>query len=60
MPFNKIYWLENWNGKAKGGYYYRCNLFEAIRKFEQEHQLKVVGFNIEDGWNIELIVEGKG
>ena len=57
MPFDKIYWLEDWKGKAQGGFYYRDDFFKAIKKFEQEFKKKVVGIRIEDGWNIEFIVE---
>ena len=55
MPFDKIYWLEDWEGKAQGGFYYRDDFFKSIKKFEQEFKKKVVGIRIEDGWNIEFI-----
>lgn len=52
----KIFWLDGYEGKAKGGYFYRNDLFRAFEKFE-DNGLKIVGIKIGDGWNIELICE---
>lgn len=54
-----IFWLDRFNGTAKGGYYYRSNLFEMFKKFEKDCGKKIVGIvkpNIDD-WNVELILE---
>ena len=59
MPFDKIYWLDRFEGKAHGGYYIRSNIFESIKQFEQKHGMKVVGVKFTDGWNVEFVCEEK-
>ena len=54
----KFFWLDEWEGKAKGGLYFRCDLFKWIKKVE-ESGMKVVGISVDDGWNMELIVESE-
>ena len=55
---NKLYWLEDWNGEAKGGLYFRCDLFKRVKAVEVSG-MKVVGIAIDDSWNIELITESR-
>ncbi len=53
----KLFWLENWNGSAKGGYYFRSfDLNKFMEKLEKEGHGKVVGLEFEDN-NVNLIVE---
>lgn len=53
-----IFWLENFEGKAKGGIYYRAfDLINFIQKVE-ETKGKVVGIKFDGDSNIELIYEG--
>ena len=54
----EIYWAEDWEGKAKGGLYFRCDLFKWIKKVE-ESGMKVVGIAVDDSWDLELIVEAE-
>ena len=53
----RIYWLDNWNGKAQGGVYRReFSLRMFIKKVEREIG-KVVGIALDDDYNIEFITE---
>ena len=53
----KLFWLDEFSGEAKGGLYFRCDLFKRVKKVE-ESGMKVVGIAIDDSWDIELIIEG--
>jgi len=52
----KIFWLEDYQGKCSGGYFYRSDLFKAFEKFNSNN-LKIVGIKIGDDFNIEFICE---
>jgi len=53
----KTFWLDQWNGSAKGGYYFRSfDLNKFMEKLEKEGHGKVVGLEFEDN-NVNLIVE---
>jgi len=52
----KTFWLDDYIGPAKGGYFVRNPLFEFFRTLE-EKGLKPVGIKVPDGWNLEIIVE---
>lgn len=60
MDFKKrTFWLDQWNGVAKGGYYFRSfDLNAFMKKLEEElnPKHKVVGLEFEDG-NVNVIVE---
>jgi len=58
MDFKKrTFWLDQWNGVAKGGYYFRSfDLNVFMKKLEDEGKGKVVGLEFEDG-NVNVIVE---
>jgi hypothetical protein len=58
ISMKKIYWIEDWEGKAKGGLYFRCDLFKWVQKAE-ESGMKVVGIAIDESWDMELIVEAE-
>ena len=52
----QTYWLNDWEGKAQGGYYVRSDLVKSIQKLE-EQGLKVVGIEFDGTWNLQLITE---
>jgi len=57
MEENKIFWLDQWEGEAVGGYYFRAHDFiKFIKRIEEEKDTKVVGLEI-DGNNINVIVK---
>lgn len=58
MDFKKrTFWLDQWNGVAKGGIYFRSfDLNKFMKKLEEEGHGKVVGLEFEDG-NVNCIVE---
>ena len=57
MEENKIFWLDQWEGEAVGGYYFRAHdLNKFIKRIEEEEGKKVVGLEI-DGNNINVIVK---
>tara|TARA_R100000734_G_C3297241_1_gene88274 strand:- start:195 stop:374 length:180 start_codon:yes stop_codon:yes gene_type:complete len=57
MEDNKIFWLDQWEGEAMGGYYFRAfELNKFIKRLEEEEGKKVVGLEI-DGNNINVIVK---
>jgi len=51
-----IFWLDDYNGKAQGGYYTRCDLKKHIKHFK-EQGLKVVGIKVSEDsdWNLQFI-----
>jgi hypothetical protein len=51
-----VFFAADWAGKARGGYYVRCDLFKHIEKLEKGG-LKVVGIEVNDKWNLHLITE---
>jgi len=52
----KIFWLDKFNGKAQGGYYFRA--FELIKfmKLVEEEEGEVVGLEFEDN-NVNIIIK---
>ena len=51
----KIFWKDGWEGKAKGGIYFRAfDLIKFVEKIEHINS-EVVGIKL-DGNNIELII----
>ncbi len=52
----RIYWLDNENGKFQGGFFVRCNLHKSIKQFE-EKGYRVIGIKVTDSWNLEFICE---
>lgn len=51
----EIFWLDNFKGDAKGGYYCRNNLFQFFEKCKKAG-LKVVGIVKPKDWNVEFIL----
>ena len=58
MSEKQIFWLDGWEGRAKGGYYIRNNLKEFFSKLK-EKGMKPVGIAYDGSYNLEIIVEGK-
>ena len=63
----KIYWLENWGGKASGGRFTRSRVALDVADFEDKFKVKVVGLGLEEdyesgkpSWNVDFIIEEKG
>ena len=59
MSDSRMMWLDNFNGVAKGGYFYRCKFGKEVIEFETKFKVKVVGVIIDDSYNIEFIIEEK-
>ena len=60
----KIFWLDGFQGQAKGGAYYRSKIAIDIEEFEEKFNEKVVAIGIEKdyksekaSWNVEMITE---
>ena len=63
---DKIFWLDGFEGKAKGGLYVRSEIAIELAKYEKKFGVRIVGLGIEKdydsekpSWNLELIVEEK-
>ena len=61
----KIFWLDGFEGKAKGGAFYRSRIHLDIDEFEDKFNKKVVAIGVEPdfetgkaSWNVEFITEG--
>ena len=53
----KIFWVDNFNGKASGGYYFRAfELVKFMKKVEKLQQTEVVGLEF-DGNNVNVIIK---
>ena len=60
----RVYWLDGFEGKAKGGAYYRSKTAIDIDTFEEQFNVKIVGMSIDidyenrkPSWDIEFITE---
>ena len=56
---NKIFWVDNFNGKANGGYYFRAFDLVKFMKLVEKEEGEVVGLEF-DGNNVNLIVKADG
>jgi len=56
----EVFWLDQFEGKAKGGAYTRCNLNHCINILNKA-KARIVGIrlDLEDKNNLELIIEKK-
>lgn len=52
----KIFWLEEWDGEARGGLYVRNPLKEIVERMEKENK-NLVGIKYDGSYNLELIFE---
>ena len=58
MSKQRVFWKDGFQGKAKGGYYFRVfDLVKFIDKLE-ENKGEVVGLEFEDN-NVNVIIESK-
>ena len=59
-----IFWLDEFNGRAKGGFFYRSKIAIEIDDIQTRFGLKVVGIRLEEegnepSWNVEFITEAQ-
>mgnify|MGYP003323146329 CR=1 FL=1 len=61
---DRFFWLDGWEGKAKGGYFYRSRIALDIAEFEEKFKKKVVALGIEKdyssgkpSWNLNMVIE---
>ena len=63
---DKIFWLDGFEGQAKGGAYYRSKMAIDVEEFEEKFNVKVVALGLEKdyesgkaSWNVNMITEDK-
>ena len=63
---DRIFWLDGFEGKAKGGAYYRSKMAIDVEEFEEKFNVKVVALGLEKdyesgkaSWNVNMITEDK-
>ena len=56
MKNKNIFWIDGFNGKARGGYYIRNDLFKFLKKLRDSGE-EPVGLKVDDNWNLEVIVK---
>ena len=63
---DRIFWLDGFEGKAKGGAYYRSKMAIDVEEFEEKFNVKVVALGLEKdyesgkaSWNVNMITENK-
>jgi hypothetical protein len=54
----KTFWLEDFEGTAKGGYFVRNPLFQFFEKLKAAGE-KPVAIKVDESWNLEVLVEEK-
>ena len=59
MAEDRVYWLDEFEGKAKGGFFFRSEIAKDLKKVTEEHGFNVVGIKVStDGdWTVEFIIE---
>ena len=55
----KIFWVDNFNGKASGGYYFRAFDLVKFMKLIEKEEGEVVGLCFE-GNNVDVIIKDNG
>lgn len=60
----RVYWLDGFKGKAKGGAFYRSKTAIDIDDFEEKFNVKIVGMSVDidyenrkPSWDMEFITE---
>tara|TARA_A100001201_G_scaffold108872_1_gene93148 strand:+ start:616 stop:801 length:186 start_codon:yes stop_codon:yes gene_type:complete len=54
---DKIFWVDDFQGTAKGGYYFRAfDLVKFMKGVEEQEDTKVVGLSFE-GNNVNVIIK---
>ena len=54
----KTFWLEDFEGVGKGGFYIRNDLFKFFKCLESQGH-EPVGIKIDDSWNLHIIIKEK-
>ena len=52
----KIFWVDNFTGKASGGYYFRAFDLVKFMKLVEKEEGEVVGLEFEDN-NVNIIIK---
>ena len=55
----KIFWLDKFNGKAQGGYYFRAFNLVKFMKLVEKEEGEVVGLEFDDS-NVNVIIRDNG
>ena len=62
----KIFWLEGFSGKVKGGAYFRSRISKDVEEFEDKFNCNIVGIRLDKDYesgkaslNVEFITEHK-
>ena len=55
----KIFWVDNFTGKANGGYYFRAFDLVKFMKLVEKEEGEVVGLEF-DGNNVNVIIKADG
>ena len=53
---NNVFWLDKWEGGAKGGFFVRNDLKDFFIKLKNRG-IKPVGIKVDDSYNLEVIVD---
>ena len=53
---NKTFWVDNFNGKVSGGYYFRAFDLVKFMKLVEKEEGEVVGLEF-DGNNVNVIIK---
>tara|TARA_X000001388_G_scaffold70361_1_gene59446 strand:- start:2068 stop:2319 length:252 start_codon:yes stop_codon:yes gene_type:complete len=63
---NKIFWLEGFEGKVRGGAYFRSRISKDVEEFEEKFECNIVGIRLDKdyesgkaSWNVEFLTEHK-
>tara|TARA_Y100000401_G_C8244503_1_gene184806 strand:+ start:394 stop:660 length:267 start_codon:yes stop_codon:yes gene_type:complete len=63
---NKIFWLEGFEGKVRGGAYFRSRISKDVEEFEEKFDCNIVGIRLDTdyesgkaSWNVEFLTEHK-
>ena len=54
----KVFWVDDFRGIAKGGYYIRNDLFKFFNELKDSGK-NPVGIVLHNDYNLEVIIEGK-
>ena len=56
---NRIFWVDGFEGKVQGGYYFRAFDLVKFMKLVEKEEGEVVGLEFEDN-NVNVLVKGDG
>ena len=52
----KIFWKDKFGGKCAGGYFFRNDLRDHIKRLEEETGQEVVGIVYDGTYNLEFVI----